>query len=427
MDEDENVNTDEKQGEDTNEQEDADAGENDGACSGDQQSKKIPTKRSNTKSPAASKTSTKKPKKKLPPSQLKSNLLHTSSASDPILVTHAKCLNDDILCSWKRIQQPVNASANSNGANKKKSINKSNYDDDCDDDDDDDEDDDDENDDEDEENNNKEEEKKNKHTETDIYDEAHQIELNKMNDLKFKKELWIFWYEKEEPPNLRNIISPDLIAADSQTNEIIQNSYTTTTTTQQGSNFGNDISKILSKAAYSSQNGLPYECRSMLFKALHNLIEKSLIEKGYARLGKWFVMPYNLSTINYTDSMLNNNFNNMPNLKQNLFSFESTNSNSEKASLSGSGGVGGSSSDQKDLNINDFNDVMSPLPLNQNELVKSVSSLSGSNLENLNSGLYFFTDKNALKKLKYPNKIKNFPTFFPNKKNSPKKIQKALK
>ena len=94
--------------------------------------------------------------------------------------------------------------------------------------------------------------------------------------------------------------------------------------------------------------------------------------------------------------MLNNNFNNMPNLKQNLFSFESTNSNSEKASLGGSGGsggVGGSSSDQKDLNINDFNDVMSPLPLNQNELVKSVSSLSGSNLENLNSGLYFLLSK----------------------------------
>jgi len=409
MDEDENVNNDEKQGEDVNEQEDADAGENDG----DQQSKKIPTKRSNTKSPAASKSSTKKPKKKLPPSQPKSNLLHTSSANDPILVTHAKCLNDDILCSWKRIQQPVNASANSNGANKKKSINKSNYDDDCDDDDDDD--DDDENDDEDEENN-KEEEKKNKHAETDINDESHQIELNKMNDLKFKKELWIFWYEKEEPPNLRNIISPDLIAVDSQTNEIIQNSYATTTTTQQGSNFGNDISKILSKAAYSSQNGLPYECRSMLFKALHNLIEKSLIEKGYARLGKWFVMPYNLSTINYTDSMLNNNnFNNMPNLKQNLFSFESANSNSERASLGGggggggSGGIGGSSSDQKDLNINDFNDVMSPLPLNQNELVKSVSSLSGSNLENLNSGLYFLQFFKNFKTL--PRDSKNFEFF----------------
>ena len=44
--------------------------------------------------------------------------------------------------------------------------------------------------------------------------------------------------------------------------------------------------------AASSNNGLPYESRSMLFKALHNLIEKSLIEKGYARLGKWFVMPY---------------------------------------------------------------------------------------------------------------------------------------
>lgn len=47
--------------------------------------------------------------------------------------------------------------------------------------------------------------------------------------------------------------------------------------------------------ACSSNNGLPYQTRSMLFKALHNLIEKSLIEKGFARLGKWFVTPYNLN------------------------------------------------------------------------------------------------------------------------------------
>ena len=54
----------------------------------------------------------------------------------------------------------------------------------------------------------------------------------------------------------------------------------------------------LLQLASSSNSGLPYECRSMLFKALHNLIERSLIAKGYARLGKWFVMPYKTSSIN---------------------------------------------------------------------------------------------------------------------------------
>ena len=36
-------------------------------------------------------------------------MLHTSSAQDPVLITHARCLNEDILCSWKRIQQPLTA------------------------------------------------------------------------------------------------------------------------------------------------------------------------------------------------------------------------------------------------------------------------------------------------------------------------------
>ncbi|CAM4949581.1 unnamed protein product [Rotaria socialis] len=36
-----------------------------------------------------------------------------------------------------------------------------------------------------------------------------------------------------------------------------------------------------------------YDCRSMLFKALHNMIEKYLLSKGFARLNKWFVLPVN--------------------------------------------------------------------------------------------------------------------------------------
>ena len=229
--------------------------------------------------------------------------------------------------------------------------------------------------------NNNEEKKQSKHSEVDSNEESHQIELNKLNDSKFKKELWIFWFEKEEPPHLRNLISSDLIAIDSQTNELMQQQSHTTPNTQQQN--ANDIGKILNKAAYSSQNGLPYESRSMLFKALHNLIEKSLLEKGYARLGKWFVMPYNLSNINYSDSMLNSK---MSNLKQNLFSFESGNGASEKVNLlnlnAASGG--GSGVDQKDSNLNEYIDVMSPLPLNQNEVVKSVGSFS----ENSYSGWF---------------------------------------
>lgn len=41
----------------------------------------------------------------------------------------------------------------------------------------------------------------------------------------------------------------------------------------------------------SWENGLSYECRSLLFKALHNLIERSLLAKGFARFGKWFTQP----------------------------------------------------------------------------------------------------------------------------------------
>ncbi|CAF1646210.1 unnamed protein product, partial [Adineta ricciae] len=42
-----------------------------------------------------------------------------------------------------------------------------------------------------------------------------------------------------------------------------------------------------------SENALSYDCRSMLFKALHNMIEKYLLSKGFARINKWFVLPLN--------------------------------------------------------------------------------------------------------------------------------------
>lgn len=44
--------------------------------------------------------------------------------------------------------------------------------------------------------------------------------------------------------------------------------------------------------------GLSYECRTLLFKALHNLIERCLISKGFTRLGRWFVQPLS-ENLNY--------------------------------------------------------------------------------------------------------------------------------
>ncbi|CAJ0935826.1 unnamed protein product [Ranitomeya imitator] len=38
-------------------------------------------------------------------------------------------------------------------------------------------------------------------------------------------------------------------------------------------------------------NGLSYECRTLLFKAIHNLLERCLLDKSFVRIGKWFVKP----------------------------------------------------------------------------------------------------------------------------------------
>ncbi|XP_063620662.1 mediator of RNA polymerase II transcription subunit 13 [Cydia splendana] len=76
--------------------------------------------------------------------------------------------------------------------------------------------------------------------------------------LRAAKELWIFWYGEE--PDLNGLVAPELIAGQGD----------------QG----------------SWESGLSYECRSLLFKALHNLIERCLLSRDFVRLGKWFVQPY---------------------------------------------------------------------------------------------------------------------------------------
>uniref|UniRef100_A0A8D9A536 Mediator of RNA polymerase II transcription subunit 13 n=1 Tax=Cacopsylla melanoneura TaxID=428564 RepID=A0A8D9A536_9HEMI len=76
--------------------------------------------------------------------------------------------------------------------------------------------------------------------------------------LSAAKELWIFWYGEE--PDLSNLVTPELFSSEGE----------------QG----------------SWESGLSYECRSLLFKALHNLIERCLLSREFVRLGKWFVQPY---------------------------------------------------------------------------------------------------------------------------------------
>lgn len=70
------------------------------------------------------------------------------------------------------------------------------------------------------------------------------------------KELWIFWWGEE--PNLSDIIHRDL--------EVVEEGLW--------------------------ECGLSYECRTLLFKAIHNLLERCLMNKDFVRIGKWFVKPY---------------------------------------------------------------------------------------------------------------------------------------
>ncbi|XP_049299048.1 mediator of RNA polymerase II transcription subunit 13 isoform X1 [Anopheles funestus] len=73
------------------------------------------------------------------------------------------------------------------------------------------------------------------------------------------KELWIFWYGEE--PDLTDLVAPELL----------------------------NSSETGDKGSW--ENGLSYECRSLLFKALHNVIERCLLSRGFVRIGRWFVHP----------------------------------------------------------------------------------------------------------------------------------------
>ncbi|XP_059904789.1 mediator of RNA polymerase II transcription subunit 13-like isoform X3 [Gadus macrocephalus] len=72
------------------------------------------------------------------------------------------------------------------------------------------------------------------------------------------KELWIFWWG--EQPDLAHVIHHELEVSEEGLWEC----------------------------------GLSYECRTLLFKAIHNLLERCLMEKDFVRIGKWFFKPHHL-------------------------------------------------------------------------------------------------------------------------------------
>ncbi|KAI0981150.1 hypothetical protein GJ496_002278 [Pomphorhynchus laevis] len=80
--------------------------------------------------------------------------------------------------------------------------------------------------------------------------------------VQFEKELWVFWFE-EEP--YRAI------------------PFTNLTVRCSGS---------------WNNGGLSYECRTLIFKAYHNLIERCLLQKGFARFGRWFILPTDVEILN---------------------------------------------------------------------------------------------------------------------------------
>lgn len=57
------------------------------------------------------------------------------------------------------------------------------------------------------------------------------------------------------------------------------------------------IFSILGCEEASWDKGVEYETRSLLFKALHSLIERSLLQRDYVRLGQWFVQPLCLDEV----------------------------------------------------------------------------------------------------------------------------------
>uniref|UniRef100_A0A671RSB7 Mediator of RNA polymerase II transcription subunit 13 n=1 Tax=Sinocyclocheilus anshuiensis TaxID=1608454 RepID=A0A671RSB7_9TELE len=71
-----------------------------------------------------------------------------------------------------------------------------------------------------------------------------------------RRELWLFWWGDD--PNFSELIHHELTGEDDGVWE----------------------------------SSLSYECRTLLFKAIHNLLERCLMNRSFVRIGKWFVKPY---------------------------------------------------------------------------------------------------------------------------------------
>jgi hypothetical protein len=80
------------------------------------------------------------------------------------------------------------------------------------------------------------------------------------NQLSQCKELWLFWYGEKPVEQLRTLVSDSL--------------------------------KEIAESSGSWEAGIPYEARTLLFKALNNLIERNLLSREFVRIGKWFVQPF---------------------------------------------------------------------------------------------------------------------------------------
>ena len=133
---------------------------------------------------------------------------------DPVLKSYTKCLAKDLLCVWRRVSQPKNDLDQTGGLGM-----------------------------------------------FDISQNLYTSVIHPPLSLTAAKELWIFWYGEE--PDLTDLVSPELLKSTGNyfCEEILGDLC---------SLFG----YFLESDSGSWESGLSYECRSLLFKALHNLIER---------------------------------------------------------------------------------------------------------------------------------------------------------
>ena len=135
---------------------------------------------------------------------------------DPVLRSYTKCLAKDILCVWRRVSQHKNDLDQTGGLGM-----------------------------------------------FDISQIGCTSVIHPPLSLTAAKELWIFWYGEE--PDLTDLVSPELLKSPGK--------FELISTMRRKLNLF--LFNVLDSGEQGSwESGLSYECRSLLFKALHNLIER---------------------------------------------------------------------------------------------------------------------------------------------------------